>query len=215
MTDGIYTQLEFQPNALYEQIIEDLQQRHYSVVPGFLSQGLTAELREELLAFYEQDRFKEAAIGNHLNEQVRSEIRGDYIFWLGSEPNRPGPRAFLDRIADLVAYLNRTCFLGIAGSEFHYALYPEGTCYKRHLDMFRNDDRRKLSVICYLNHPDWQEADGGELVLFLPREEGGEEQVVVRPWPGLMVLFESQYLEHEVRPARRPRLSLTGWMKTH
>jgi len=29
-----------------------------------------------------------------------------------------------------------------------------------------------------------------------------------------MVVFESQILEHEVKPVKRERLSITGWLKT-
>ena len=37
---------------------------------------------------------------------------------------------------------------------------------------------------------------------------------VVYPLPGQLVIFQSREIEHEVRPARRNRLSLTGWLKT-
>ncbi|WP_338156648.1 2OG-Fe(II) oxygenase [Robiginitalea aestuariiviva] len=102
----------------------------------------------------------------------------------------------------------------MASREFHYALYPEGSYYRRHLDVFQNDDRRRLSLICYLNEPDWTPADGGELVLYTQGEKG-EKAVWVDPLPGQLVLMESHILEHEVKPTQRPRLSLTGWFKTH
>jgi Rps23 Pro-64 3,4-dihydroxylase Tpa1-like proline 4-hydroxylase len=35
--------------------------------------------------------------------------------------------------------------------------YPKGTFYKRHLDTFQNDQRRKLSMVLYLNDKDWRE----------------------------------------------------------
>lgn len=213
MGEELFGQLDFEPNPLYEQIITDLMDRHFSLVPGFISPELTGVLRDELLGFYEEDRFKKAAIGNHLNEQVDRGIRGDFIYWLDRSGNRPGPVEFFEKVDALAGYLNRTCFLGIAGSEFHYALYPAGAFYRRHLDTFQNDDRRKLSAVCYLNPPDWSGQDGGELILYVSRD-GREEPVTIHPRPGLLVLFESQLLEHEVRPARRQRLSLTGWMKT-
>ena len=50
--------------------------------------------------------------------------------------------------------------------------------------------------------------------MLYPVRDGREEQVSVLPAPGLMVLFDSQRLEHEVLPARRSRLSITGWFKT-
>jgi SM-20-related protein len=98
--------------------------------------------------------------------------------------------------------------------EFHYAVYPKGTFYVRHLDTFRNDDRRKLSVVCYLNEKDWDPANGGELTLYLPGDSG-EKALDIYPFPGRVVIFESQVLEHEVKPVKNgERYSITGWLKT-
>lgn len=214
MSEELFEQVGFTPDAQFEKIISDLMDRQYSVVPGYLSETLTEALRSLLTARYEQDQFKKAAIGNHLNEQVRSGIRGDFIHWLNRSDLQEPEQAFFTEIDRLSAYLNRTCFMGIAGAEFHYALYPPQTCYKRHLDVFRNDDRRRLSVITYLNPPDWTREDGGQLVIY--RQEGQEETAIeIDPLPGQLVLLESHTLEHEVKPSRRPRLSLTGWLKTH
>ncbi|HPF98349.1 MAG TPA: 2OG-Fe(II) oxygenase, partial [Mangrovimonas sp.] len=111
-------------------------------------------------------------------------------------------------------YLNKTCFLGILQKEFHYALYPKGTFYKRHLDTFQNDDRRKLSFVFYLNDETWKPENGGELVLYL-QENTHEVPKMVYPMPGRVVIFESQELEHEVKPVlESQRLSITGWLKT-
>lgn len=203
----------FEPNPLYEGIIADLLERRYSLVHDFLSPEVTGSLRGELLDKYGEDRFKKAAIGNKFNEHIQRSIRGDFIFWIDRGNASLPERAFLDRIDSLAAYLNRTCFLGVIQSEFHYALYPKGSFYKRHLDTFQNDDRRKLSVVCYLNEPDWSAKDGGQLVLY-PENGGDGQEVVVVPTQGLMVVFESQELEHEVKPAGRERLSITGWLKT-
>jgi len=119
----------------------------------------------------------------------------------------------LSKLNSLIDYLNQTCFLGILQKEFHYALYSEGTFYKRHLDTFQNDDRRKLSLVCYLNDEDWKPENGSELVLY--KEENGIEVAInIYPLPGRMAIFESQMLEHEVKPVKNTRLSITGWLKT-
>lgn len=213
MPDELFEQLDFQPNARFEKIISDLMDYRYSVVPDFLSPPETDALREVLLQKFEDDAFKKAAIGNRFNEQKIKSVRGDFISWIDQGRACEAERHFLSRVDALTSYLNRTCFLGIAQSEFHYAVYPEGTRYKRHLDVFKNDDRRQLSLICYLNEPDWGLQDGGELVLYLPGEEA-EISKVVYPLPGQLVILQSREVEHEVRPARRNRLSLTGWLKT-
>lgn len=210
MAEQLFEQLAFEPNALFEKIIEDLMERHYSVVPNFISNEAIEALRSELLEAYENDVFQKAAIGNKFNEHVIEEVRGDFIMWLDRESVKPAAKNFQNSIDELIDYLNRTCFLGIATREFHYAVYPKGSFYKRHLDAFQNDDRRRLSVILYLNAADWTEQDGGELVIY-PNQS---DEIKVNPWGGQLVIFESQLLEHEVLPALRERLSITGWLKT-
>ena len=44
--------------------------------------------------------------------------------------------------------------------------------------------------------------------------EGQEEEKVIYPFPGRVVIFESQLIEHEVKPVNTKRLSITGWLKT-
>ena len=78
--------------------------------------------------------------------------------------------------------------------------------YRRHLDQFKKDDHRKLSVICYLNEG-WKEEHGGQLRIY--RTDGPLD---ILPVAGRLVCFRSDQLEHEVLPATRERLSLTGWI---
>lgn len=200
-------------NPVYEKIISDLFDQQYSIVEDFFSLEEVEELRNSLLSKYDDDNFKKAAIGNRTNEVIAKSIRGDFILWLNEAEAAQAEKAFFQKINDFVQYLNRTCFMGILHKEFHYALYPEGTFYKRHLDTFQNDDRRKLSIVCYLNDQDWQPEYGGELVIYKD-ENGREISKKIYPFPGRMVIFESQILEHEVKPVKTERLSITGWLKT-
>ncbi|EID76579.1 2OG-Fe(II) oxygenase [Imtechella halotolerans] len=211
--DELFEQLDFECNPLYEKVINDLIEQRFSIVEGFFTESEVAALRNSLMMAYEDDDFKKAAIGNRINEIVEKSVRGDFIKWLNEADCGIVEQQFFKRINDFIDYLNKTCFMGILYKEFHYALYPEGTFYKRHLDTFLNDDRRKLSIVCYLNNEDWKPENGGELVIYLPNNEG-EEEVVIYPYPGRVVIFESQLLEHEVRPVKTTRLSITGWLKT-
>ncbi len=196
----------------FEPIIDGILNDGYGVVDDFLTPDEVATLASRLHTRRAAGQFKAAGVGNQ-RVTVENTIRGDEIMWLDWATATPDERAFLQRIAEFVEYVNQTCYLGLRDSEFHYALYPPGTLYKRHLDQFRGDSRRKLSIICYLN-VDWQEADGGQLALFLPQDDGPERRVVVSPVGGRLVCFESARLEHEVLPATRERLSVTGWLKT-
>ena len=209
----LFEQLEFEENPLYEQIISDLIEKKYSIVDNFFSEDEVKLLRKNLLQKYEEDNFKKAAIGNRTNEVIAKSIRGDFILWINEAEAGEAEKTYFRKINSMIDYLNRTCFMGILTKEFHYAVYPEGTFYKRHLDTFQNDGRRKLSMVCYLNDEDWKPENGGELTIYT-EENGNEEELNIYPFPGRVVIFESQELEHEVKPVKVPRLSITGWLKT-
>ena len=212
--DPLFEAIDFVENPLYEQIISDIANQQFSIIEDFFSVDEVSTLRNSLLEKYEQDAFKKAAIGNRVNESIIKSVRGDDIFWLDELKSDIPEKLFFEKINDLIRYLNRTCFMGILQKEFHYALYPKGTFYKRHIDTFQNDNRRKLSVVCYLNDESWQAENGGELVLYL-KQDHQETEKIIYPFPGRVVIFESQIIEHEVRPVlQNQRLSITGWLKT-
>ncbi|GAB3756604.1 2OG-Fe(II) oxygenase [Spirosoma pomorum] len=196
----------------FETIIDGILSAGYGITDHFLTAAEVNALASRLQDRRAAGTFKSAGIGNQ-QATVERQIRGDEILWLDEAASTPEEAAFLERIGQFVDYVNRTCYLGLRDYEFHYALYPPGTFYKRHLDQFRSDSRRKLSVICYLN-VDWKENDGGQLALYLPDEAGNEQTITVEPMGGRLVCFESGRLEHEVLPATRERLSVTGWLKT-
>lgn len=209
----IFQDIAFVENPLYERIIEDIVAQKYALVEDFFSAEEVHVLRQSLIDKHAEDAFKKAAIGNKLNATIVKSIRGDVILWIDESHANTAEGLFFNKINSLVSYLNRTCFLGILHKEFHYALYPKGTFYKRHLDTFQNDDRRKLSFVCYLNESGWVPENGGELVLYLD-DNGKETEKVIYPFPGRVVVFESQLIEHEVKPVKTERLSITGWLKT-
>lgn len=207
LTDAI----SFEEHPLYERIISDILEQGYSICDTFLEKDLVELLREELNTLYEQNDLKKAAIGNRVNESIEKTIRGDYIQWIYELKANSVEKQFFDTINAFKNYLNKTCFMGLLHQEFHYAVYPKGTFYKKHIDTFQNDDRRKLSMVCYLNDQSWKNSNGGELVIY----PEGLPEVIVHPLPGRVVIFESQILEHEVKEViNDKRLSITGWLKT-
>jgi len=96
---------------------------------------------------------------------------------------------------------------GRAVGALHYACYQEGSFYRKHVDSFVNDKSRQYSLIVYLN-PDWTEADGGQLKLYIE-----DETVEILPESGRAVCFPSHLIPHEVANSHKRRLSLTGWLK--
>ncbi len=204
----------FDLNPVYELIIDDLVNHKYAISDQFFSDEEVRILRNHLLLKQEQENFKKAAIGKLFNEQIVKEVRGDFILWMEEEKADEVEKMFFDKINDLIAYLNRTCYLGICESEFHYAVYPEGTFYQRHLDVFQNDSRRTLSLVFYLNDENWQADYGGELTLYLEGENKIIEELKIQPLAGRMALFDSKTMEHEVKKVKQQRYSITGWLKT-
>ena len=203
--------LSFTENPLFEHLISDLLKQNYSICDNFFDLRLVDSLRDRLKTLHNHSELKKAAIGNKVNESISKAIRGDSIQWIDEQQANPVERLFFEAINTFKNYLNMTCFMGILHQEFHYAIYPEGTFYKKHLDTFQNDDRRKLSMVCYLNDNSWDKTNGGELVIY----PENSNEVVIHPLPGPVVVFESQLLQHEVRPVLNDmRLSITGWLKT-
>jgi SM-20-related protein len=194
---------------IFDLLIDSIAEHSYGVMDDFFTPEEVTALALLLSRRHKAGVFKTAGIGQKSERQVQSEVRGDHILWLDENSVDVNEQAFFLKINNLVTYLNRTCYLGLSHFEFHYALYPIGTFYKRHFDRFQHDSGRKMSVICYLNG-DWQSTDGGELVIHLPHEQA----VKILPLGGRLVCFEAEKLEHEVLPALRRRLSLTGWLRT-
>ncbi len=176
----------------------------YAIVDQFLSQNDVAAIRT--VAATRAWTFKKAGIGKQHQHQVNESIRGDYIHWIDRNIAEPPVAAYLTRVDELIRYLNRTLFLSLKDYELHLTFYPAGAFYKRHLDQFRKDDHRKLSLICYLND-DWKVEHGGQLRIYRP-----DGPLDILPVGGRVVCFRSDQIEHEVLPATRERYSVTGWL---
>jgi SM-20-related protein len=190
----------------FDSIADNLAEHGFAVADQFLSQSEVTDILSHETFQHGAERFKKAGIGKQQGLQINEAIRGDYIHWLDKNLADPSVKIYLDRLQELISFLNRSLFLSLKDYEVHRTIYPVGTYYKRHLDQFRKDDHRKLSVICYLNN-DWKEEHGGQLRMYLP-----EGPTNILPLAGRLVCFRSDQIEHEVLPATRERLSLTGWV---
>ena len=194
-------------HPLLLRIADDLAERGWSQQNVFLPRDLTAELAAECRQRAENGQLAAAGVGRGAAQAVREGVRGDSIQWI-----EPGQSAACDRylaILDALRQtLNQQLVLGLADFEGHFAHYPVGAFYARHVDRFRDDDRRSVSAVLYLNDQ-WLPQHGGQLRLYLD----GERSLDIEPQAGCLVVFRSADLVHEVRPATRERLSLTGWFR--
>lgn len=195
------------PAPLLPGLIARLTAHGWAQQAAFLPPSLTRRLAAECRSRAQTGALEPAAIGRAATRSVQQAIRGDHIGWLD-----PGQSAAVDDYLELMdalrQALNRRLLLGLVDMECHFALYPPGTFYRRHLDRFRDDDLRTLSLIVYLNEG-WQAADGGALRLYLP--EGDFTDIL--PQAGTLACFLSAEFPHEVLPATRERLSLTAWFR--
>lgn len=185
-------------------ISEALVEPGYVIVPDIIPEAVL-ESFDDIAA--KQDRvWKWAAIGRGPDTHRDFSIRSDRILWLDARDSSLAP--WFAAVESLREALNRRLFLGLWDFECHLAYYPEGSFYRRHVDAFQGRSNRRVSVVLYMNR-DWQEGDGGELVLY----PEGREPVVVPPRRGTLVLFLSEELPHEVLPAKAERYSLAGWFR--
>jgi SM-20-related protein len=196
--------------AEYEKLADDLATQGYGILDGFLFNEEVSRLRNYIAQQRAEGELQKAGIGSGLDYQIDKSVRGDLIQWIDSATAGTITSGYIEKLKELSQYLNRTLFLSLKDAEIHYTVYPIGTVYQRHLDQFRQNDHRKLSVLCYLNE-DWQETDGGQLRMYLPTGTT-ETQLDILPQGGRLVIFRSDLLEHEVLAASRPRYSLTGWL---
>jgi SM-20-related protein len=176
------------------------------VCPDFLSARQLENMRNNLNEIHGAGNFKRASIGH--SREAHDAIRSDEIHWLERGDLNTAQIALWRKIDRLIKVFNRTLFLGLRDFEGHYAIYPKGGLYARHLDRFRDDGDRMVSFILYLNR-DWKIQDGGKLRVF---NEAGHTDI--DPRGGTMVCFLSGESEHEVLLNHTPRFSFSGWFKT-
>ena len=160
--------------------------------------------------------FRDARIGRDATLQRKSEVRGDQTCWL-SEPSFGAERELLRGLERLRMRLNRDLTLGLFELELHYAYYPPGAGYARHVDQPQASiprpatwpAARRVSLVLYLNE-NWHAADGGELELY----DGAKLARRVEPLAGRLVCFLTEGREHAVLTAHRERFSISGWYRS-
>ncbi len=193
---------------MIDKIIPSLHSLGWAHIPGFLNEAELASIN----SFFENHKqnFETANIGKGVQRKRVEEIRGDKTYWLDPLST---PKEFLPIFTflnQLKIDLNQQLFLGLKEFECHLAYYPVGTFYKKHSDIFEKDSSRALSFIFYL-HSSWEENDGGELILY---DKNGSVVQNILPLPGSFACFVTSEFPHEVKPGKKERKSLTGWMHT-
>ena len=203
-----------------QQQLNQITDRGYCVIDNFLNPSIIDTLASEILAL-ENRALLHAANTGRAQTTVNTKLRGDSIYWLNESEASPAQQTYFDEMDHLRSGLNQHLYLGLDILESHLALYPIGASYQKHLDRFKANNnaklpQRQISCILYLNK-DWLEEDGGYLRLYLNADDATDGIVAtassldIAPIAGRLVMFLSDTFYHEVLPAKRARMSLTGW----
>ncbi len=195
--------------ALFEQIAVDIETQGFSIRPAALPLAIADALFVHQMNLTET-KYQDAGIGRGGDLTSNRFIRTDEICWITGESE--AGQLWLDWAEQLKCYLNRRLFLGLFSFESHFAHYPAGAFYKRHVDAFKGQANRVLSMVTYLNS-NWAHDEGGELVLY--QDEADLEGTRVVPLMGTIAIFLSEEFPHEVLPASRDRYSVAGWFRVN
>lgn len=188
-------------------IADDIYQQGFSIQHDILPPHLS----NELSVFARQSAsFDRAGIGRDTDFHQNKFVRTDEISWI--QGNTAVTAAWLNWMDCLKNYLNQRLLLGLFSYESHFAHYPPGSFYKRHLDAFQGESNRVLSTVLYLNSG-WANGNGGELVIY--PDEDDASAIKVTPLMGTLVVFLSEEFPHEVLPANRDRFSIAGWFRVN
>jgi len=193
--------------STYDLIADALADRGYCILPQLLPPELNIALHRRVARLDDAD-FQRAGIGRDLDFQLNNSVRQDQTRWLTTD--NPTDRAYIDQMADFRLAINRRLFMGLFDYESHYAHYPPGAFYKKHLDAFKGQSNRVLTTVLYLN-PEWQADDGGQLLIYAADSETVIE--TVNPNFGTFVIFLSEQFPHEVVKSLRDRYSIAGWFR--
>lgn len=189
-------------------VVSDLADKGWALLPKVLPSPFCMELNSWIDQQVALGSFQRAGIGRGQKYQKNESVRGDLVLWM-SDLDEGQHLSRLETLLDTLRHrLNRDLFAGLETFEGHFAIYPPGGFYRRHVDTFRDDDARKLTLLLYLNER-WEKSDGGELIL----EMSDRSTVTIAPTMGTIVVFDSRRFPHEVTEANAERRSFTGWFK--
>lgn len=193
----------------YELLTDDLCAKCYHIIDNFLPQADYEALVDKATRLNEHGLYQQAKIGSQADIQQNEQIRTDSIYWIDDKSEEPCTQAYFNTVNGLAKHLNQSLFLSLSEFETHFASYPPGTFYKKHIDQFKTTSNRKISCVYYLNDR-WSESFGGALRLYNP-----QDALITQTFPigNRFICFKSE-LPHEVCLTHQTRYSITGWLKT-
>jgi SM-20-related protein len=235
--DAVLCPRPFFSENLTASLIADLETRGWAHAPGALDPELVAALRQEAEALEAAGETHLGRVGRAQNETKALSIRKTHIAWLDGAS--AAQKRFMEGADALRIAMNRRLFLGLFEFEAHFAVYPPGGFYARHMDAFtlptasagafagpRAERSRVVSLVAYLN-ADWASANGGQLAVWesAPLDAYGRPDMSqlddvppaaeLEPEGGGLVLMLSEVIPHEVRQSLATRYAIPGWFRVN
>ncbi len=195
-----------------QQVVKQLYDKGWAVVDHYISAEFKTALLDEQKDLLRHGQYRHAGIGNGPSLTIKPEIRGDKVMWIDNQELTPHQKTYWEIMEALRSAINQRCYLGLKSFEAHFAMYPPGSYYVRHLDQFQHVKYRIVTIILYLNEK-WLGTDGGALRLYLADDQVHEKSVDFSPLGGRLVVFLSAEIPHEVLPTNKERISITGWFR--
>lgn len=153
--------------------------------------------------------FSPAKIGKNNSTILNSQIRSDSILWIDDWNKTQELKDFKLFLDTLQNFCRENFFLPLKRFESHFAFYPQGSFYQKHLDQHKNSPNRHISVVLYLS--DFKNGNGGQLKIYPINKE--KSPIEVDPIAGRIVVFKSAGLLHEVLETKAERFSITSWIR--
>ena len=153
------------------------------------------------------------------NKWMSSSVRNDLHCWLHSDDKDIGKslKQCIISMDEIRVQLNKVVGFGSNTTQVQCTLYPgKGAKYVTHIDeppnVNKKGPKRRVTCLLYFNlfgDDQWTEKDhGGCLRMHLG--EGKYEDI--EPIGGRLVVFNSQWLPHQVMPCYFNRYAVTLWM---
>jgi len=194
-----------------KEILGQIEESGFYTNDAFLDSDSVLSWKQYVENLSQQNQFRESSIGKKGHEVKNTNIRSDKILWVHEFINET--QSIGTWLHDFSIELKNYFRVPIDDIEAHFSIYPAGSHYGKHIDNGTGLNNRLFTFIFYLN-PNWQPGDGGELVIYDPKNSE-QEILQVAPRGGTFVLFRSDMFHHEVLEARVPRYTFTGWLRRH
>lgn len=192
-------------------MFDDLAGQGWAQSPQLISQEWAQNLARQCQTLHDSGRFTQAAVGHGSTKSVHTHIRGDSTLWLEDTQDSALQTEVSEFLQNFMQELNQGLYLGLKRFESHFALYPPGAGYQKHIDNHQGLSHRRITFVLYLNE-NWQTADGGELSLYDPKNPDIKTNSI-KPQLGNLLLFRSELFPHQVEESFKVRKSLTGWFR--